>query len=197
MSDKDQKPNQLLEHEADGIREFDNALPKWWLYGFYFTIAFAVVYVVNYHMLTKPMFGQTSIAAEYQAEMAEAARIAAGRPGGATGKVAFTDAANLAAGEAIFMGQRNLCHTCHRKDLGGLVGPNLTDELWRNGCAVDQMVANVKSGFPPKGMLPFGSTQRLTDQEVLQVVSFVISKRGSNPKNPKPMDPERDKPCTR
>lgn len=197
MSDQDQKQNRLLEHEADGIREFDNALPKWWLYGFYFTIAFAVVYVVNYHVLTTPMFGQKSIAAEYQAEMAEAARIAASRPGGAKGKAAFTDAANLAAGEAIFMGQRNLCHTCHRKDLGGLVGPNLTDGLWRNGCAVDEMVENVKTGFPPKGMLPFGSTQRLTDQEVLQVVSFVISRQGSNPTNPKANDPERDKPCTR
>jgi cytochrome c oxidase cbb3-type subunit III len=198
VSDQDRKDqNQLLEHEADGIREFDNALPKWWLYGFYFTIAFAVVYVVNYHVLSKPIFGQKNIAAEYQAEMAEAARIAANRPGGSKGKVAFTDPANLAAGEAIFMGQRNLCHTCHRKDLGGLVGPNLTDELWRHGCSVDEMVANVTSGFPPKGMLPFGSTQRLTDKELLQVVSFVISKRGSNPVNPKAVDPTLDKPCTR
>ena len=193
----DQKQNQLLEHEADGIREFDNALPKWWLYGFYFTIAFAVVYVVNYHVLSTPMWGKHSIAAEYQAEMAEAARIAANRPGGSTGKVALTDAQNLAAGQAIFEGQRNLCHTCHRKDLGGLVGPNLTDDLWRHGCSVDVMVQNVTTGFPPKGMLPFGSPQRLTDKELLQVVSYVISKHGSNPNNPKATDPEFDKPCTR
>jgi cytochrome c oxidase cbb3-type subunit 3 len=59
------------------------------------------------------------------------------------------------------------------------------------------MIANVTSGFPPKGMLPFGSTQRLTNKELWQVVSFVISRKGSNPNNPKPIDPERDKPCTR
>lgn len=193
----DEKQNQILEHEADGIREFDNALPKWWLYGFYFTIAFAVVYVVNYHVLSTPLVGQKNIAAEYQAEMAEAARLAASRPGGATGKVAFTDAANLSAGEAIFNGQRNLCHTCHRKDLGGLVGPNLTDDLWRHGCTVDELVNNITTGFPPKGMLPFGSTQRLTDKELLQVVSYVISKKGSNPNNPKATDPELDKNCVR
>ena len=195
MSDDQKDP--LLNHEVDGIREFDNALPKWWLYGFYFTIAFAVAYVVNYHVLSTPLVGKKSIAAQYQAEMEEAAKLAVNRPGAATGTVAFTDAANLAAGQAIFEGQRNLCHTCHRKDLGGLVGPNLTDDLWRHGCSVDEMVQNVTTGFPPKGMLPFGSTQRLTDKELLQVVSYVISKRGSNPNNPKTVDPERDKPCTR
>ena len=89
--------------------------------------------------------------------------------------------------------RRNLCHTCHRKDLGGLVGPNLTDEFWRHGCSVDEMVQNVTTGFPPKGMLPFGSTQRLTDKELLQVVSYVISKHNSNPNNPKAIDPELDK----
>jgi cytochrome c oxidase cbb3-type subunit 3 len=193
----DDQKDPLLNHEVDGIREFDNALPKWWLYGFYFTILFAVAYVVNYHVLSTPLLGKKSIAAEYQAEMDEAARLAANRPGAAKGKVAFTDAANLAAGQAIFEGQRNLCHTCHRKDLGGLVGPNLTDDLWRHGCSVDEMVQNVTTGFPPKGMLPFGSTQRLTDKELLQVVSYVISKHNSNPNNPKAIDPELDKPCTR
>jgi cytochrome c oxidase cbb3-type subunit 3 len=193
----DEKQPQILDKEADGITEFDTALPKWWLYGVYFAIAFAVVYVVNYHVLTTPLLGQKNITAAYQAEMADAARLATNRPGGATSKVALTSAEDLSAGEAIFNGQRNLCHTCHRKDLGGLVGPNLTDDLWRHGCSVDQMIANVTTGFPPKGMLPFGSTQRLTDKELLQVVSYMISKQGSNPTNPKAVDPEFDKPCSR
>ena len=37
--------DQLLEHEADGIREYDNNLPRWWLYGFYFTIVMSVIYI--------------------------------------------------------------------------------------------------------------------------------------------------------
>jgi cytochrome c oxidase cbb3-type subunit 3 len=194
---KDPDNDRLLGHEADGIREFDNALPRWWLYGFYFTILFAAAYLVNYHVLPTPLVGRKTIAADYAAEMEAAAKIEAMRPAGASHKFPLTDAASLAAGEAIFMGQRNLCHTCHRKDLGGLVGPNLTDDMWLHGCSVDEMIANVTSGFPPKGMLPFGSTQRLTNKELWQVVSFVISRRGSNPNNPKPIDPERDKPCTR
>ena len=147
--------------------------------------------------LVEILADDAGIAGDDRAHAVEAARLAANRPGAAKGKVAFTDAANLAAGQAIFEGQRNLCHTCHRKDLGGLVGPNLTDDLWRHGCSVDEMVQNVTTGFPPKGMLPFGSTQRLTDKELLQVVSYVISKRGSNPVNPKPADPTVDKPCER
>ncbi|MEZ5320256.1 MAG: cbb3-type cytochrome c oxidase N-terminal domain-containing protein [Vicinamibacterales bacterium] len=194
---KDQKRDELLSHDADGIREFDNALPRWWLYGFYFTIVFAVAYLVNYHVLRTPLVGQASIVAEYDTEMAAARALAASRPG--AGVVAavqpLTDEESLKKGEAIFQGMRNLCHTCHRPDLGGLVGPNLTDNLWLHGCTPAEMMQNVTTGFPVKGMLPFGSTQPLTDEELLQVVSYVISKRGSNPVNPKPIDPERDKEC--
>src|ERR1039457_3920174 len=41
----------LLDHEADGIREFDNKLPRWWVWLFYFTIIFAAVYMTYYHVL--------------------------------------------------------------------------------------------------------------------------------------------------
>ena len=189
--------DELLDHDVDGIHEFDNALPRWWLYGFYFTIAFAVVYVVNYHMLPSPWFGQASLAAEYAAEMDAAAAASANRPKrpGATGVAALTDAESLAKGEAIFNGTRNLCHTCHRKDLGGLIGPNLTDDLWLHDCTPEAMMQTVTTGFPPKGMLPFGSGQPLSDEELLQVVSYVLSKRGSSPANPKAIDAERDKAC--
>ena len=189
--------DRLLGHEADGIREFDNALPRWWLYGFYFTIVFGVAYLVNYHLLSAPLMGHRTLAEDYQVEMAAAETQHKQRHGHteAAAVVAYTDAANIAKGEAIFNGQRNLCHTCHRKDLGGVVGPNLTDDRWLHGCTAGELSRNITSGFPQKGMLPFGSGQRLTDEELLQVVSYVVAKRGSQPPNPKANEPDRESEC--
>jgi cytochrome c oxidase cbb3-type subunit 3 len=188
--------DQLLSHEADGIREFDNALPLWWLYGFYFTIAFAAVYVVNYHVLPTPIFGKQGMAAEYAAEMTEAGKAGGAAANAFAGAVLLTDEDNLAKGKAIFESQRSLCVSCHRADLGGLVGPNLTDDRWLHGCKVEELMKNVSTGFPTKGMLPYGSGQRLDRDELLQVVSYVMSRRGSNPPNPKAADAARDKACS-
>ena len=54
-------------HEYDGIQELDNSLPRWWLYGFYFTMVFGVVYVLYYHLGMGPSPEQ-----EYLREMADA-----------------------------------------------------------------------------------------------------------------------------
>ena len=187
--------DELLDHEADGIREFDNALPRWWLYGFYFTIAFAVVYLVNYHVLPTPLVG-SSIEAEYRAEVAAASPAsAAGAPAATVTLAALTDADSVAKGQAIFTSTTSLCSSCHRPDLGGLVGPNLTDDQWLHGCTPAEIVRNITTGFPPRGMLPYGGGPKLTDQQLLQVASFVLSKRGSHPPNPKAIDPARDKAC--
>lgn len=189
--------DELLDHEADGIREFDNALPRWWLYGFYVTIVFSALYLVNYHVLPTPLVGHKGMVAELAAEMAEAERLAASRPSAAPTAtlVALTDPESLAKGKAIFEGSANVCSSCHRPDLGGLVGPNLTDDKWLHGCSPAEVVASIANGYPTRGMLPYGTGAQLTDEELLQVASYVLSRRGSNPPNPKPPDPERDVDC--
>lgn len=193
-----QKKDELLSHEYDGIREFDNALPRWWLYGFYFTIVFGVVYAINYHVLATPLWGKPGMVAEYDAEVEAATRLAASRPkaaGPSATLVALTDEASLKKGQEIFEGA-NLCHACHRKDLGGMVGPNLTDNLWIHGCSPAEMVKNVATGFPPQGMLPYGSGTKLSDEQLLQVVSYILSKQGTNPANPRAVNPDREKACS-
>jgi cytochrome c oxidase cbb3-type subunit 3 len=188
--------DELLDHEADGIREFDNDLPRWWLYGFYLSIAFAVVYLVNFHVLPRPIVGHKGMLAEYQADLEAASKTAALHPvrTGAVA-VALTDAASLAKGKSIFEGPDNVCFSCHRPDLGGLVGPNLTDDAWLHGCSIGEVVTSIKVGYPLKGMQPYGVGKPLTDQQVLEVASYILSRHGSNPANPKPIEPDRDKAC--
>ena len=198
MSARGDDPNRdrLLDHEADGIREFDNALPRWWLYGFYLTIAFAAVYVLNYHVLAAPLFGRPGMVAEYEAEVEAAPRVtAAPAAGPAVALVALRDEPSLAQGRSIFEGPDNVCSSCHRADLGGTIGPNLTDEYWLHGCSLQQIVTSIRTGFPMKGMMPFGTGKPLTDTQVLQVASYVMARRGSSPADPKPIDPERDVAC--
>ncbi len=190
--------DELLDHEADGIREFDNDLPRWWLYGFYLTIVFAVVYLLNFHVLRTPIVGAASIAAEYEADVTTAAAAAAARKpaGGAMVVTALTDPGSLQQGRAIFESQANPCFSCHRADLGGLIGPNLTDNQWLHGCSVGEVMASIKTGFPTRGMMPYGTGSPLNDEQLRQLASYVLSKRGSMPQNPKPVDAERDKSCS-
>ena len=190
--------DELLDHEADGIREFDNALPRWWLYGFYLTIVFAALYLANYHVLATPVFGSKGMAAEYQAEMARAQTAVAARPTAAVraaAAVALTDRDALEKGRAIFEGQDNVCFSCHRQDLGGMVGPNLTDDYWLHGCSVDEIVTSIATGYPMKGMMPFGTGKAIGDEQLVQVASFILSRRGTAPVNPKEIEPDRDKTC--
>ena len=109
--------------------------------------------------------------------------------------VLLTAESDIEAGRAIYMGVRNACFTCHGNELQGLVGPNLTDEYWLNGGDVKSIVNSIVVGNIQKGMQPYGMGKavRLNDEELLQVTSFIISKLGSNPPNPKPVDMTRAK----
>jgi cytochrome c oxidase cbb3-type subunit III len=189
--------DELLDHEADGIREFDNDLPRWWLYGFYLTIVFSVLYLVNFHVLATPVVGAPSIAAEYEADVKIAAAAAAARrpAANAAALAPLTDAESLRKGRAIFESSTALCSSCHRPDLGGLVGPNLTDRKWLHGCSIGDVTSSIRTGYPVRGMLPYGSGSPLNDEQLQLLASYVLSKRDSQPPAPKPVDPERDKAC--
>ena len=193
MAEKDiltgqDKDTLLAGHDADGITEFDNDMPLWWLVGFIFTVVFAFGYFVQYHLADGP-----SSKKEYEEEVAAFNK--SKEPPGTVKEVVFnplTDAASLDAGRTVFNGSANTCFTCHRNDLGGVVGPNLTDEFWMHGGDLKAIMTSIKTGYPEKGMQPFGTNARLSDRQVLQVASYILSLKGSNPANPKPIDPAHE-----
>lgn len=192
MAPKDNTPNKLLDHNYDGIQEFDNSLPKWWLYGFYFTMVFSVAYMAYYHFAGGP-----SSAQEYDQQVSAAAeqaeKIAANQPPPAA-LALLTDAASLAAGKQMFEGEQ-ACASCHKADGGGLVGPNLTDNLWIHGCSFDDVVKSIQTGFADKGMPAYGNGTKISDEKVAQLASYVMSLKGTNPPDAKAADAAREVPC--
>jgi cytochrome c oxidase cbb3-type subunit 3 len=107
----------------------------------------------------------------------------------------LTDADSLEKGRVMFESDTHPCRACHRADLGGLVGPDLTDNQWLHGCTVAAVSHSIRAGFPLQGMPPYGGGPALSDTELLQLTSYVLAKRGSAPPGAKAPDPVRDQVC--
>ena len=172
----------LLDHDYDGIRELDNNLPPWWVYSFYACIIFAVIYLVRFEIM-----GADNQEMELKKEMAQAqidiAEYKKNAPDLMDEKTVtlLTDAEGLAAGKAIFTAN---CAACHRADAGGQIGPNLTDDQWILGGGIKNVFHTlVNGGRDGKGMISWKGT--LKPKEMQQVASYVLSLKGSNPKDPK------------
>ena len=173
-----------LGHDYDGIRELDNRLPPWWLYGFYVCILFAAIYLYRYHVAhSAPLSGE-----ELKIEMAKAdadKQEFLKKSGNAidenTVKL-LTDPADLAEGKKIFINPA-LCAVCHRPDASGLIGPNLTDDYWIHGGNVKDIFKTIKYGYPDKGMKSWKDD--FSPKQIAQLASYIKSLRGTNPPNPK------------
>jgi cytochrome c oxidase cbb3-type subunit 3 len=178
----------LLDHEADGIKELDNLLPRWWVWLFNLCIAFSVIYMLYYHVFR---LGDLQ-AAEYanESKRGEAIKTAAIakfessletlQPSG--------DPSMLAEGLRIFT---TSCAPCHRADGGGLVGPNLCDDYWIHGSNYVDNVKIIINGVPAKGMITWRGL--LKPDQIQAVASYIHTFRGTKPTNPKP--PENQQPA--
>lgn len=177
----------MLDHDYDGIKELDNVLPPWWVYLFYATIVFALVYLLRFHV-----FGDYNQAQEYAAEVelaqAEIEKNKSTTPDEMNvDKVTLlTDAESLAKGKEIFT---NACVACHKADGGGQIGPNLTDEYWINGGGIKNVFRTIsEGGREGKGMVPWKSNIKPSD--IQKVASYVLSLQGTKPAGAKPAEAE-------
>ena len=172
----------ILDHNYDGIRELDNKLPPWWVYLFYASIVFAVVYLVRFHVFND--YNQTleyeQEVAAAQLEIEEYKKTAKGLVDANTVEL-LTDASDISAGKGIFEGN---CVACHMADGGGGIGPNLTDQNWILGGGIKNVFHTIsEGGRDGKGMIAW--KQNLKPAEIAQVASYVLSFQGTTPANPK------------
>jgi cytochrome c oxidase cbb3-type subunit 3 len=149
-----------LGHDYDGIRELDNRLPPWWLYGFYITILVAGIYLYRFHVSHT---GPTAVQ-EYETAIAKAdiqIKEYIKQKGDQVDEntVTFLTAPEeIEAGKIIFS---KSCVACHSEGGAGSVGPNLTDEYWLHG------------------------GDSFSNKQIAELASYVKSLKGTKPANPK------------
>jgi cytochrome c oxidase cbb3-type subunit III len=184
-------PNEplLLDHEYDGIRELDNNLPRWWVWLFYLSIIFAVLYLMYFHVLH---LGDLS-GAEYAKEMKAGEQIKAAAMGNFESSIPTlqpsTNAVVLEEGRQTYA---KYCAPCHRADGGGLVGPNLTDDYWIHGSTYADNVKVIWDGVPAKGMITWKTI--LKPEQIQAVASYIYTLRGAKLATPGKL-PENQQPA--
>jgi cytochrome c oxidase cbb3-type subunit 3 len=187
----EEERNLRMEHTYDGIEELDNPTPPWFMYLFYLTIIFAVVYGFYYHVYTSENLQeneyQTEVAAaekareEYMKQFAHSVNEA---------NVTITTAnKDLTDGAKIYSTN---CVACHGDKGQGGVGPNLTDKLWIHGGGIKDLFKTITHGIPEKGMIAWEKT--LNPIQIQQVSSYVLTLQGTNPPGAKEPQGEEIKP---
>lgn len=177
--------DQLLDHNYDGIQEYDNPLPGWWVAIFIGSIIWSFIYFGWYH--SGP--GRTMIE-NYGASMerldarrAEAAQRHLSsygelKPDQATMLKLMADEELMASQDSVFQAR---CAVCHLSDGRGLVGPNMTDDAYIHIRKLEDFIKIVTDGVIAKGMTPFKG--QLSEQEIIMISAYMASLRG------KPLDP--------
>lgn len=167
--------DELLDHEYDGIREYDNPLPRWWVWIFAGSFWFSIGYFFHYHLSPN---GQ-SVLADYEEDVREArevdAKASLAQPvtEESLGKL-LADAALMKDAQTLFAAR---CAACHGDRAQGAIGPNLTDDAWLHGRAsLTDIYGIIEAGVPAKGMPAWG--RQLSPIELRKLAAFVGTQRG-------------------
>jgi cytochrome c oxidase cbb3-type subunit 3 len=196
--DKKSDKNQVetTGHSWDGIEEYNNPLPRWWLWTFYLCIIWGVGYSIAYPAW--PMLkGATTGLLGYstRAEVAKDIKGFDAMNAAVNAELAAADVTQIApntalhdyatnAGASVFRAQ---CSQCHGSGAAGAVGyPNLLDNDWLWGGSVDEIAYTIQHGIRNETddsryseMPRFGVDELLEPEQIDQVVEFVLQISGS------------------
>jgi cytochrome c oxidase cbb3-type subunit 3 len=169
----DQGADRIREHSFDGIQEYDNRLPNWWLFILYASIVFSLGYWLVFHtfgLVPNPVGRYREVMAA--AAEAQLARMSEGGPTNESLGLMATIPARVDEGRELF---QQYCVVCHLERGQGSVGPNLTDRYWIHGGAPLDIHRTVTDGVPSKGMAAWG--RQLGPRRVEAVVAYVLTLR--------------------
>lgn len=163
--------DRLLEgHNYDGIEEFDNPLPGWWLVTFFGTIIFSFIYYLHYEVGSGPNQAQ-----QLAEDLAIIQSLKKGGPALDEEKLAaMVSQEQLDKGAQAFAAK---CAACHGAKGEGLIGPNLTDKHFLHGNKRMDMYAVISNGVLDKGMPPW--KDQMSSDELAAVTNYVFSLKGT------------------
>ncbi|NDW53160.1 cytochrome-c oxidase, cbb3-type subunit III [Aliiroseovarius sp. PrR006] len=188
----EKKDPETTGHEWDGIQEFNNPLPRWWVWVFYATIVWGIWYTIAYPAW--PMIkGATAGYLGYstRAEVAEEIERFKGMNSELEAQLASADLTTLSQGSdlhnyAIQSGRATYatwCSQCHGSGANGAVGyPNLLDNDWLWGGTLEDIQMTVAYGIRSDdnddtrySEMPAFGDDYLSDEEIAQVVAYTMS----------------------
>lgn len=181
--------DKVLDHNYDDIHELDNPIPSWFMWLFYITAIFAVVYLLNYHVFNTGKLQE----AEYTAQVEQAEKDYQVYLKTAGDKINAETVTLLSAKDEIGKGEELFaknCVACHGKLAEGTqIAPNLTDEFWIHGGGVKNVFKTITEGVELKGMKSW--KKDFSPVQIQQISSYIISLQGSKPANAK--EPQGEK----
>jgi len=177
MTNKSDSPSgePVRRHSFDGIQEYDNKLPNWWLTTFYGAIVFAICYWIYYAQTSIPPTDQALVTSELN-------RIQAAQFSANTEKLDDDGFWKMSRNpNVVAVGQKAYatnCASCHGEKMTGGIGPNLLDKIWLHGGSPTAIYTTVTSGVAAKGMPTWGPV--LGAKKISEVVAFIVSKHESD-----------------
>ncbi|PEN08438.1 hypothetical protein CRI93_04815 [Longimonas halophila] len=172
-------------HHYDGIQEYDNPMPGWWIWMLWATVAFSVVYVVGITYFDWINTYEDDLAAGIE-EIQMIREAYAEEQGGSFEVTEASISEYVGVDEHITAGEENyqrLCASCHGEQGQGIIGPNLTDEYYLHGGSNVDLFNVLTDGVASAGMPAWEGT--LSPEERAQVVAFIRSIEGTDPPDAK------------
>jgi cytochrome c oxidase cbb3-type subunit III len=184
----DDLKDRLMDHDFDGIQEYDNPIPLWLNLILFGTVVFSIFYYLYFQI--GPLIGTSgwTVVEAYEQAKAENMRfrfaeIGELREDEAT-LVAYLQPEKrewLSVGQTVY---RTHCQSCHAADGSGLVGPNLTNDYYKSVEKLGDLVTVIADGAG-NGAMP-GWRNRLHPNELILVAAYVASLRGQDLRGPRP-----------
>ena len=168
-------PNQqdvLREHEIDGIQEYDNNLPRWWVWSFVLCIVWAIGYYFHYHWLD---IGKVGVERWEEAESRALELKLANNPDLPEELLVelSLDSKAIAAGKEVFV--KANCRQCHGPDAFGIIGPNLRDDYWIWGSNMKDIVETITNGRERKvgSVVKQMPKQNLSPKDIQNLAAYI------------------------